>query len=183
MPPSSARRMSLSVATTSSVRVTTSCAIDCGMTTTPSRSPRKVIAGRDGHGADRDRLAEGVGDPALDNVGGRQKRAEHREALSENKLGIARAAVDDVAQNAARLKRLRRELAHERDLMIVRLAHDHMTGRCLGQHRAPREERLIARASAIDVAGDSPRRSGKARSRRDRLDLGRQHGCYQRAPS
>src|ERR1700686_2051503 len=66
----------------------------------------QVIAGRDGYGADRDPLSEGVGDPTLDNIGGRQKRAEHREALSEHELGIPRAAVDDVAQYAARLKRL-----------------------------------------------------------------------------
>src|SRR6202158_503894 len=47
----------------------------------------KVIAGHDGHGADRDRLAEGVGDPALDDVGGGPKRGKNRGALWGKNIG------------------------------------------------------------------------------------------------
>src|SRR5262249_39849997 len=68
--------------------------------------PEQVVAAGDRDGADRHRLAVAVRDPALDDVRGRQERAENGEALREYEIGVARAAVDDVAEHAARMERL-----------------------------------------------------------------------------
>src|SRR4029079_6578020 len=53
----------------------------------------QIVASRNSDLADRDGLAETIGDPALDDVRGCQERAEHREALREHELRVARAAV------------------------------------------------------------------------------------------
>src|SRR5689334_16616045 len=65
-----------------------------------------VVPGRDGYLADDDRLAVAIRHPALDDIGRRQECAEDRKALFQHEVGIARAAVDDVAQHAAGLQRL-----------------------------------------------------------------------------
>jgi hypothetical protein len=111
-------------------------------------------AGRDGYAADVHRLAIGMRDPARDDVRRRQERAEHREALLQHQVGVARAAVDDVAEHAARGQRLRRQLAHQRDFVVVRLAHDDVAGGRLRQQRAPAEQALVACLGPVDVAGD-----------------------------
>jgi hypothetical protein len=50
------------------------------------------VAGRDRHGADRDRFAVAVGNSPLDDVRRREERAEHRQALVEDEVGVARAS-------------------------------------------------------------------------------------------
>ena len=96
--------MSLSVATTSSVLRDDLFRERARNDHDAVAVAEEVVAGRDRHAADRDRLAVAVGNPALDDVGRREERAEHRKALLEHEIGVARAAVDDVAQHAARLR-------------------------------------------------------------------------------
>ena len=175
--------MSLSVATTSSVFATTSSASARGMIDDAVAVAEQVVAGRDRDAADRDRLAVAIRNPALDDVGRRQERAEHRKALLEHEVGVARAAVDDVAQHAARLRasaRTARPSARPRDCCGWQTTT--WPAGAFGEQRAPAEQRLVARLRAVDVAGDRPHRTGEPRAGRDRLDRRAAARCC-RAPS
>src|SRR5581483_12264500 len=77
------------------------------------------IAARDRDLADSDRLAEAVGYPAADDVRRRMEAAEDGEAEPEDELGVAAAAVDDVAEHSLALQGLGGELAHQRDAVRV----------------------------------------------------------------
>ncbi len=119
----------------------------------------QVIAGGDRHVADRHRFAVAIRNPSLDDIGRREERAEHGKALREHEIGIARAAIHDVAEHAACGERLRGKFAHQRDLVVVRLADDDVTGRGLRQQRAPAEQALVARLRPVDMPVDCPDRS------------------------
>jgi hypothetical protein len=104
-------------------------------------------------------------------------RNEHQtgKPLLQHELRVARAAVDDVAQHAARGERLRREFAHQCDLVVVRLADDHVARRRLGEQRAPAEQRFVACLRAVDMARYRPCRPSQLPRRVERLDRRRQH--------
>jgi hypothetical protein len=57
------------------------------------------------------------------------------------------------------------QLAHQGDLVIVRLADHHVPGRRVGEQRAPAEQRLVAAPRAIEVAGHRPDRAGQLQRR------------------
>ena len=92
--------------------------------------------------------------------------------MLEHEIRVARAAIHDIAEHAARLQRLRGEFAHERDLVVVRLANDYVSARRLRQQRAPSEQAFMARLRAVDMTRDRPYAPGKSRPRSDRLDGG-----------
>src|SRR5215831_3575633 len=137
--------------------------------------PEDVVAVANRRRPDRDRLAEAVRNPAADDVARGEEAREDREADLEDEAGVAAAAVDDVAEYAFPFQGLGRELAHQRDLVRLRLAHDDPAARRLRQQARPAEQRLVRALGAVDMAGHGPCGAGDLLRRVERADLRRQH--------
>src|SRR5215813_2191969 len=118
-----------------------------------------VVAVADRRRPDRDRLAEAVRNPAADDVARGAEAREDRETDLQDEAGVAAAAVDDVPEYAFAFQRLSRKLAHQCDLVRVRLAHDDPTARSLRQQARPAEQRFVRALGAVDMAGDGPCRA------------------------
>ena len=84
----------------------------------------------DGHGADGHRLSEAVRNPTRDDVGGRGEAAKDRKADFQDELGVPATTVNDITAHLLERKCFRRQFAHQRDHVGIRLAYQNLARWC-----------------------------------------------------
>jgi len=92
---------------------------------------------------DLNRFSKRLDSPGSSDVTWRLEPRKHREFQLSDKSIIAAPAVDDVTSDSAQMQSLRGELAHEREVVIMRLTNNDMTLRGIAQEFSPAHHTLV----------------------------------------